>query len=229
LLSGGGDLVFIVEPDGTFRPRDLYKFLPYSTEFDVIFGTRTSKSCIWSGANMNWWLRIGNVIVAKLIEYLHNGPCLTDVGCTFKMLNRRGLGAITPYLTVGGSHFSPELMLVAIRTGLRCVEIPVHYRERLGDSKITGNRWRAIRLGLRLILMAFAYRFRNLPHLGTSIDRNRLEEMCSPNGRPAVSVEPEVRPSESGSALTSVAATTLPRFQAKLTKDSDCEPPRHPR
>jgi glycosyltransferase involved in cell wall biosynthesis len=132
LLAAQGDLVLIVEPDGTFRAKDIYKLLPYVDEFDAVLGTRTSKACIWEGANMGWFLRIGNVAVAKLLEYLHNGPCLTDVGCTLKMIKGPVLQQIAPYLTVGGSHFSPELMIVLVRTWMRCIEVPVHYRSRLG-------------------------------------------------------------------------------------------------
>ena len=76
LLAATGDLVFIVEPDGTFRAQDLYKFLPYAGEFDAVLGTRTSKSCIWAGANMGWFLRYGNVAVAKLLEYLQMARAL---------------------------------------------------------------------------------------------------------------------------------------------------------
>lgn len=169
LAEGTGDLVILVEPDGTFVPDDVAKFLAYAREFDVVFGTRTSKSAVWAGANMWWFLRYGNVAVAKLLEYLHNGPCLTDVGCTFKMLHRDAAQGLARYFTVNGSHFSPELMLVSIRTGLRCIEIPVHYRGRVGTSKITGSAWRAWRLGWRMIAMILAYRLRRLPHVGSGI------------------------------------------------------------
>src|SRR2546425_29764 len=111
------------------------------------------------GANMGWPLRLGNVAVAKLLEYVHNGPCLTDVGCTFKMIRRFALQQLAPYMTVGASHFSPELMIALVRTSMRVIEVPVHYRRRLGESKITGNLGRAIRLGLRMIAMILLYRF----------------------------------------------------------------------
>jgi len=110
LQAAVSDYVFIAESDGTFHAGDIYKFLAYAEEFDVIFGTRTSKSCVWDGANMGHFLRYGNWAVAKLLEYLHNGPCLTDVGCTFKFFTRPALQSILPHLTVGGSSLSPELM-----------------------------------------------------------------------------------------------------------------------
>ncbi|MEX2215872.1 MAG: glycosyltransferase family 2 protein [Phycisphaeraceae bacterium] len=174
LMSATGDIVLIVEPDGTFRAKDIYKFLSYAEEFDAVIGTRTAKSCIWGGANMGWFLRYGNVAVAKLLEYLHNGPCFTDVGCTFKMIRRSVLQQIEPLLTVGKSHFSPQLMTVLVRTGMRCIEIPVHYRSRLGVSKITGSFWKAFRLGWKMIFMILGYRFRRLPQLQSGVSKETL-------------------------------------------------------
>jgi glycosyltransferase involved in cell wall biosynthesis len=165
LAAATSDYVLIVESDCTFRADDVYKFLAYAGEFDVVFGTRTSKSCIWEGSNMGPFLRYGNCAVAKLLEYLHNGPCLTDVGCTYKLLRRRAIDYLLPLFTVGGSHFSPELMMLAIRSKLNCVEIPVHYQPRTGTSKITGTTWKAFRLGCRMIAMIVRYRFQYIPQI----------------------------------------------------------------
>jgi hypothetical protein len=97
------------------------------------------------------------VAVAKVLEYLHNGPCMTDVGCTYKLFTRRTLAELLPLLTVGDSHVSPEILIVTIRMKLRCIEIPVNYGPRLGTSKVTGSLVRAIKLGLRMILLIFRY------------------------------------------------------------------------
>jgi glycosyltransferase involved in cell wall biosynthesis len=163
LRSANSDYIIIVESDVTFRAEDVRKFLAYAEDFDVVFGSRTSKSCIWEGSNMGAFLRYGNWAVGKLLEYVHNGPCLTDVGCTYKLLRREALQFLIPMFTVGRSHFSPELMILAIRSHLNCVEIPVHYGPRTGTSKITGSFWKAFRLGLRMIAMIAAYRFRHIP------------------------------------------------------------------
>lgn len=164
LRSANSNFVILVESDSTFRAGDVLKFLAYAEEFDVVFGTRTSKSCIWEGSNMGPFLRYGNWAVAKLLEYLHNGPCLTDVGCTYKLFRREALQRLIPMFSVGRSHFSPELMILAIRSKLNCVEIPIHYQPRLGTSKITGSFWKAFRLGLRMIAMIVHYRFRQIPY-----------------------------------------------------------------
>jgi glycosyltransferase involved in cell wall biosynthesis len=159
LEEASGELVVTAEPDGTFVGNDILKLLIYSDEFDAVFGTRTSKELIWEGAKMNWFLRIGNVVVAKLLEYMYNGPCLTDVGCTLKLIKKDQLRKILPKLKVGRSHFSPEFMIRCIQAHMKCVEIPVNYKGRIGHSKITSSNWKAFKLGMRMIWLIISYRF----------------------------------------------------------------------
>lgn len=161
LDEASGDYIITSEPDGTFVGEDIFKFLMYSDEFDVIFGTRTSKSLIWDNAKMDWFLRIGNVFIAKLLEYFHNGPSLTDVGCTMKLIKRPAFEKIKDKLTVGGNHFSPDFMITCIRSKLRCVEIPVNYKARIGDSTITNTPWKSFKLGLKMINFIVFYRLTN--------------------------------------------------------------------
>src|SRR3989338_9928394 len=51
LHESTGDLIIMIEPDGTFAPNDVMKFLAYSDNFDVVFGTRTTSIMIGDGAN----------------------------------------------------------------------------------------------------------------------------------------------------------------------------------
>ena len=67
LREATGDLVIMAEPDGTFMGRDVLKLL-YSEDFDMVCGTRTTRELIWAQANMGWFLRVGNWLVAKLIQ-----------------------------------------------------------------------------------------------------------------------------------------------------------------
>ena len=132
---------------------------------------------------MGFALRYGNVVVAKMLEYLHNGPCLSDVGCTFKMLTREAIAAVKNYFTVGKSHFSPELMILCIRRKLRCVEIPVNYRPRIGESKITGDIHKAVKLGLIMIGLIGKYRLKRIPPLSGASDKSMLllaQQRCRP-------------------------------------------------
>jgi len=150
-----GDLIVTCEPDGTFRASDLDRLLVYSQEYDVVIGTRTSRNAVWSagdpGVNMDFALRMGNWAVAKLLEYLFNGPSFTDVGCTYKLIHRLAYDEIKESFTVTGNWFSPEYMIRVLQHRLSVVEIPVRYGARIGTSKITGKRSKAIKLGFRMI------------------------------------------------------------------------------
>ena len=162
LKKATGDILITVEPDGTFRANDLERFLIYSSDYDVVFGTRTSRTPVWSGANMDFSMRIGNWFVAKLLEYLNNGPSFTDVGCTYKLIHRYAYEKIKSTLKVNGNWFSPEFMLRCLENNLSTVEIPVFYGVRIGTSKITGKKWPAIKLGFRMIIFIITERFKRL-------------------------------------------------------------------
>jgi len=151
LAAASGDLIAVCEPDGTFRPRDIFKLLAYTDDFDFVLGSRTSRALLSQDANMGIFLKWGNWSVAKMLEFLYNGPSLTDVGCTYRVIRRGALAKIQDDFRVGANHFSPEMMICAAKKRLKFVEIPVHYQARIGESKITGDFFRAFRLGLRMI------------------------------------------------------------------------------
>jgi hypothetical protein len=46
----------------------------------MVCGTRTTRELIWRQANMGWFLRWVNWVVAKMIQVLYGGPSLTDCG-----------------------------------------------------------------------------------------------------------------------------------------------------
>ena len=158
LAEGGGDYIVLAEADGTFTGRDILKLLVYADDFDVVLGTRTTPQLIWNGANMGLFLRYGNWIVAQLTVFLFNTPSISDCGCTMRLFSRRAAALVGPRLTVGGSHLLPETVIVAKLLGLRMIEVPVHYGSRLGESKITGNLWKAVQVGLNMIGLILRYR-----------------------------------------------------------------------
>lgn len=158
LREATGDLIIMAEPDGTFIGRDVLKLLAYSEDFDMVCGTRTTRELVWTQANMGWFLRIGNWSVAKLLQFLFGGPSLSDCGCTLRLAHRRAVEMIQDELTVGGSHFLPEMVILALRKNLKVIEIPVNYRGRVGESKITGTLKGTLKTGLRMIGLILRYR-----------------------------------------------------------------------
>jgi glycosyltransferase involved in cell wall biosynthesis len=159
LREAAGDLIILAEPDGTFIGRDVLKLLAYSEDFDMVCGTRTTSELIWAQANMGWFLRLGNWVVAKMIQFLYGGPSLSDCGCTLRLIHRPALARIQDDLTVGASHFLPEMVILALKRNLKIIEVPVNYRGRVGESKITGNLRGTLRTGFNMIALILKYRF----------------------------------------------------------------------
>ena len=154
LDAATGDILVLVEADGTFRAHDLGKLLEYLKDADMVIGTRTTRQMIQQGANMDGLLRWGNVVVGKVVEALWWGlePRLTDVGCTYRALWRDFYLKIRPYLGEDGPAFSPEMMIEVLRMEGRLIEVPVnYYRRRAGESKHSASRWHSMRTGFKML------------------------------------------------------------------------------
>jgi len=161
LQDASGDLIILAEPDGTFIGKDVLKLLAYSDDFEMVCGTRTTRELIWAEANMGIFLRLGNWLVAKMLEFLFNGPSFSDCGCTLRLIRRSAAQRIQPHLTVGKSHFLPEMVILGLLSRMRIIEVPVNYRGRLGTSKLTGSFKTAWRVGWRMITLIWSYRIRS--------------------------------------------------------------------
>jgi hypothetical protein len=98
-----------------------------------------------------------------------------------RLFSRDVLLRIEPFFSVGDSWFGPEMTLLSIAAGARVMEIPVNYRQRVGESMVTGNRWTAFAVGLRMIAMITKFRIRTWTHRGL------LPERLGPRSRPKVS------------------------------------------
>jgi glycosyltransferase involved in cell wall biosynthesis len=158
LAEAQGEYIVLAEPDGTFMGKDVLKLLAYADDFDLVLGTRTTRELIWHGANMGWQLRWGNWVVAKLLQVLFGGPSLSDCGCTLRLVRRAAAQRLLPRFTVGSSHFLPEMVCLALLEGQRLVEVPVNYRDRVGESKITGSMQTALRVGAHMVALIVRYR-----------------------------------------------------------------------
>ena len=208
-----GDLIIVAEPDGTFRGHDVVKLLAYSDDFEAVYGTRTYREFIWTGANMGFFLRWGNYAVAKLMEFLFNGTHLSDVGCTMRLIKRDALEQIAPEFRVGGSFFGPEMMLLSLLSGQMMVQIPVNYTKRVGTSSVTGDPAKAVALGLRMIALILEYRLRSLLPFGrfARYRRNRRAMGAAPRpGGPGwrLPASGDSRPAQTEGLLAPAATAT---------------------
>lgn len=154
------DLIFVCEPDDTFVATDVYKFLSYIDDVEVVFGSRTVKTFVWDGANMSWFLRYGNWAVAKLMEALFNTNHLSDVGCTFRLIRKEALQKMINDFRIKSNFFGPEMMLLSKWKNISFIQIPINYKDRVGESSVTGDFWKAFKLGIQMIWLTLTFRFR---------------------------------------------------------------------
>jgi len=150
------DVIILCEGDGTFLAEDTAKFLAYIGDADLVVGNRVVKGLVDKDSQMDYFFTWGNMAVAMLIRLRfwdgrHLGPAgLTDVGCTFRAIRRQALEQILTDLLVGGNHFSPHMLMVAIARDLSVIEIPIRLRRRVGQSKGASQ---SLRKGLQVGLM----------------------------------------------------------------------------
>lgn len=175
LAEATGDYLIVCEPDRTFFARDVFKLLAFAEDFDVVYGSRTLQQLIWRGANMGIFLRWGNWAVAKYIELIYNATSLSDVGCTLRLIRRSIAAQLLPVFKIGGNEFGPEMMVESLCRGCRVVQIPVNYLPRVGVSAVTGDFWKALGLGLRILRMITLARLKRPRLLITRVPKRELD------------------------------------------------------
>ncbi len=135
-----GNLICLVEGDMTFSASDLKKLTAYIENTDMVLGTRTTAEIIDSDSQVTWFMRYGNLFIAKLLQLrFWDKVRLTDVGCTFRIIRPEALDKIIDKLHVTGHYFSPHMILVALENDLKVIEVPVTLKKRVGESKGVGD------------------------------------------------------------------------------------------
>lgn len=160
LKEAKGDLLVVCEPDGTFLAKDLFKLLSYSPDFDFVVGTRTTNSLIWDGANMGFFMKWGNYFLGKAVEFLFNTTQLTDVGCTYRLIKRKAYLRIRNKFEGYSNSFGLEMLIHVIKNKIPFIQIPVNYKDRVGESSVTGNKIKAVYLALQMMIMVLKFRLK---------------------------------------------------------------------
>ncbi len=149
LASSKGDLLIVAEPDGSFDGRDVIKLLAYSDDFPMVFGSRTHLSLVHKDSDMSYIKRILDVFLAKVVTYLYACSPLTDLGCTLRLTSKKAWEHISTECNSADGIFATEWVLVAAKGNVNFIEIPIHFRSRIGISSVSGTftkkAWWAIR------------------------------------------------------------------------------------
>lgn len=129
------DIVAFVDADYSDRPEELADVLAplLAGDADLVIGSRTlgrrERGALLPHA------RFGNALATALIR-LFFGVRFTDLG-PFRAIRAGALASLR--MRDRDFGWTVEMQVKAARQGLRCVEVPVSYRRRVGRSKISGT------------------------------------------------------------------------------------------
>ena len=98
---------------------------------------------------------VGNCVATGLIRLFY-GVSFTDLGPFRAVRYDRLLSLGMRDRTFG---WTVEMQVKAAKKGLRCAEVPVSYRKRIGTSKITGTVAGSFMAGVKIIWMIFRQLF----------------------------------------------------------------------
>ncbi len=147
------DIVVFVDGDYSDYPEELDQLIKPITEnrADFVLGSRMiypeSREALLPQA------RYGNKLATFLI-YIFFGYRFTDLG-PFRAIRFDSLKQINMVDTDFG--WTVEMQIKAIKNNLRIEEIPVHYRKRIGISKITGTISGTFKAGAKIMYTIFKY------------------------------------------------------------------------
>jgi hypothetical protein len=127
-----GDLVAFLDADGTYPPErfaDLCRTVREQAA-DVVVGSRRSGAT----SRMPLVRRVGNFIWSSLVSLVGNQR-VADPASGMRVLRRSALARLCPL--PDGLNFTPVMSTRAVHEGLRVVEVPIAYSERVGRSKLS--------------------------------------------------------------------------------------------
>ncbi len=151
-----GDIVVFLDGDYSDYPEELISLVApiEKGNYDLVIGTRNNP-LLQKGA-LTPQQRFGNVLATRLMALFYGGK-YTDLGpfraITFDALDRLKMQDKTYGWTV-------EMQLKALKHRLRYTEVPVNYRPRIGESKVSGTIKGTIMAGYKILGWIFIYAFK---------------------------------------------------------------------
>ena len=139
-----GEVIVMGDSDDTYDFSDLSALVePLGQGYDFVLGNRFAGGV--QEAAMPWTHRyIGTPIINFLIRRF-SGAMVGDSQSGLRAFHRSAVDRLR--LRSGGMELASEMIVRAVRTGLRITEVPAPYGARLGESKLNTIRdgWRHLR------------------------------------------------------------------------------------
>ena len=147
------DIVVFLDADHSDYPEEIESVIKpiLDLQADMVIGSRALGAKEYG--SMTPQQIFGNWLATRLLK-LYYGIKFTDLGpfraITYSALIELDLQDKTYGWTV-------EMQLKATKNGLRCMEVPVRYRKRIGFSKISGTVKGTLMAGYKILYTIFRY------------------------------------------------------------------------
>jgi glycosyltransferase involved in cell wall biosynthesis len=149
-------IIVFLDGDYSDYPAELTQIIqPIITDdLDMVIGTRVSK---WrEKGSMTFPQRFGNGLATSLMKLFFNAN-FTDLG-PFRAIKYDKLLQLNMQDKTYG--WTVEMQLKAIKQNFTYTEVPVHYKNRIGVSKVSGTIKGAIFAGVKILAWIFKYSFK---------------------------------------------------------------------
>jgi len=126
-----GELIGFLDADGTYPPEYFPRLCQEALKgSELVIGSRMSGA----ESKMPLTRRVGNLFFASLLTLVGRHP-VSDSASGMRVFKREILERIYPL--PDGLNLTPVMSTRAIHEGIRMVEVPIPYSERLGRSKLS--------------------------------------------------------------------------------------------
>ena len=149
------DIIAFLDGDYSDYPKEIKELISPITEggYDLVIGSRTIGERE-KGALLPQAL-VGNYVATRLVKLLYRVD-FTDLG-PFRAIRYDKLLSLGMRDKTFG--WTVEMQVKAAKKGLRCTEVPVSYRKRIGTSKVTGTIMGSVMAGVKIIWVIFRQLF----------------------------------------------------------------------
>lgn len=145
------EIVVFLDADFSDYPEEMEKLVApiLQNQADFVVGSRMVYPA--ARAALAPQQRWGNWLATSLIRILF-GYRYSDLG-PFRAIRRDALESLR--MSDRGYGWTVEMQIKAIKGGLHILEVPVQYRQRLGQSKISGTLKGTMRAGSKILYTVF--------------------------------------------------------------------------
>jgi glycosyltransferase involved in cell wall biosynthesis len=149
------DVIVFLDGDRSDDPKQLPAIAGpvLNNRADLVIGSRIT-GVLEKGA-MPLHGRLGNRFIAFLLRLLY-GAAITDIG-SFRAIKAQTLHDLNmEQMTYG---WPVEMVVKAARSGLKIQSVPINYRKRIGESKVTGTVRGSILAAYYMFMVPMKYLF----------------------------------------------------------------------